>query len=67
MAHTLLSDADHLVVVFAECYPLDGGRKLPSEQALAGLYGPKAHRVVSRTADKKTRLSWRIGEAQQEV
>lgn len=54
MAHTLLSDADHLVVVFAECYPLDGGRKLPSEQALAGLYGPKAHRVVSRTADKKT-------------
>ncbi len=54
MAHALLSDAHHLVVVFAECYPLDGSRELPSEQALAGLHGPEAHHVVSRAADEET-------------
>ena len=56
MTHTLLGDADNLVVVFAERDPLDGGGELPEEQTFACLHGPETHGVVGGTADEEARL-----------
>ena len=67
MTHTLLGDADNLVVVFAERDPLDGGGELPEEQTFACLHGPETHGVVGGTADEEARLGCmendRVGRA----
>lgn len=56
VTHTLLGDTNHLVVILAERNPLDGSWEFPGEQALARLYGPKTHCVVSGAADEESGL-----------
>ena len=59
VAHPLLGDAHHLLVVVREGDPLDGRRELPHEEALARLYGPQPHLVIRRARDEETRLRYR--------
>ena len=60
VAHPLLGDAYHLLVVVREGDPLDGRRELPHEEALARLDGPQPHLVVRRAGDEETRLRCRV-------
>ena len=57
VAHSLLGNANDLVVILAKRYTLDGYWEFPTIQALAALYVPEAESVVGRAGDQEARLS----------
>ena len=58
VAHSLLGNANDLVVILAKRYTLYGCWEFPTIQALAALYVPEAQSVVGRAGDKEARLSY---------
>ena len=60
VTHTLLRDANHLIIILVERDALHSSGELPAEQAFARLDRPEPHSIVCRSADEEARLGCRV-------